>query len=154
MNTDKHRFKKSTHFQGVKPTKKNHFSFSAFKYLCSSVCRPSFEKFSRRAVLPPMIRTRIMNQGVFICGKTRFFFGVLLSVVALSLSSCAEVAKDMGLDEVPDFEQRAGLAGTQDNPAVLDPFKKYNLVMAANECRFFTMKVPERWYSKINFTHA
>ena len=86
-------------------------------------------------------------------GKKLLFFSVL-SVVILGLSSCAEMAKDMGLDEEPDIQQRAGLTGTMANPAVLDPFKKYNLVMAANECRYFTMKVPEHWYWKIYLTVA
>src|SRR5579872_4017543 len=72
----------------------------------------------------------------------------------LLLSSCEEVAKDMGLEDVPDLQMRAGLTGTQDNPASLDPFKKYYLVMAANECRYFTMKVPEHWYWKIYLTAA
>jgi hypothetical protein len=72
--------------------------------------------------------------------------------VALCLGSCAQVARDMGLEEVADIDQRAGVTGTQARPAVLDPFKKYNLVMAANECRFFQMKVPSRWYWKIYLT--
>ncbi len=86
----------------------------------------------------------------FICGKKMFL--VVLSVAALGLSSCAGVGQEMGLETVPDIEQRAGLMGTQDNPAVLDPFKKYTLVMAANECRFYTMKVPEGWFWKIYLT--
>ena len=72
----------------------------------------------------------------------------------LSFCSCAEVARDMGLEEVPDIQLRAGLSGTEDHPATLDPFKKYNLVMAANECRFFHMKVPEHWYWKVYLTVA
>jgi hypothetical protein len=72
----------------------------------------------------------------------------------LLLSSCAEIGRDMGLEDVPDIQLRAGITGTQNNPVVLDPFKKYNLVMAANECRFFTMKVPEHWYWKIYLTVA
>jgi hypothetical protein len=91
---------------------------------------------------------------VFIGGKNRFALLVLLSVVTLSLVSCAEVAKDMGLDEVPDVEQRAGLTGTRDNPGMLDPFKTYNLVLAANECRYLSIKVPEHWYWKLYLTAA
>ena len=83
-------------------------------------------------------------------GKTCFF--VLLSAAVLFLSSCAEVAKDMGFDQPSDIEQRTGPAGTENNPVVLDPFRKYNFVMAANECRFFMIKVPEKWYWKAFLT--
>lgn len=83
--------------------------------------------------------------------KLRFF---IVASLLLGLCSCAEVAKDMGLDEVPDVEQRAGTGGTADNPSILDPFKTYNLVMAANECRYFSMKVPQHWYWKIYLTAA
>jgi hypothetical protein len=72
----------------------------------------------------------------------------------MGLVSCGEVARDMGLENVPDIKLRDGLTGTQDNPAVLDPFKTYNLVMAANECRYFQMKVPQNWYWKIYLTAA
>jgi hypothetical protein len=85
-----------------------------------------------------------------VCGKICFW--VVLSVASLCLSSCAEVGRDMGLEEIPDIQQRAGLTGTANQPAVLDPFKKYEIVMAANECRFFQMKVPERWYWKLTLT--
>jgi len=60
----------------------------------------------------------------------------------------------MGLVQVPDLQQREGVTGNQDNPTPLDPFKRYDLVMAANECRFFTMKVPSKWYWKIYLTAA
>ena len=76
-----------------------------------------------------------------------------LSVVALFLSSCAEISKDVGLaDEVPDVEQREGPVGTPEQPFPLDPFQKYDLVMAANECRYFQMKLPEKWYWKVAIT--
>jgi len=81
--------------------------------------------------------------------KLKLFLAALL---LCGLSSCAEVAKDMGFDVPSDMEQRTGPAGTQNDPAVLDPFQKYNFVMAANECRFFMMKVPEKWYWKIFLT--
>jgi len=88
---------------------------------------------------------------VFIRGKRLLLF-FILSVALFGLSSCAEVAKDMGFDVPSDIEQRTGPAGTQNDPAVLDPFQKYNFVMAANECRFFMMKVPEKWYWKVFLT--
>jgi hypothetical protein len=44
--------------------------------------------------------------------------------------------------------------GTEAHPAVLDPFQKYELVMAANECRFFVVKVPANWYWKVYVTAA
>ena len=77
---------------------------------------------------------------------------LIAAVLLLGLSSCSEMAKDIGLDHVPDLQQRSGPVGTLDNPAVLDPFKKYDFVMAADECRFFMMKVPEKWYWKIFLT--
>ncbi len=57
------------------------------------------------------------------------------------LSSCAEMARDMDIDGATDVQLRSGLRGTTKDPAALDPFQRYDLVMAANECRTFTMKV-------------
>jgi len=91
---------------------------------------------------------------VFICGKNGFLFFLLLSVVGMGLCSCLGIDRDMGLVQVPDLQQREGITGTQDNPTPLDPFKRYDLVMAASECRFFTMKVPSNWYWKIYLTAA
>jgi len=36
----------------------------------------------------------------------------------------------------------------------LDPFKKYDLLMAANESRYFVMMVPANWYWKVYVTAA
>lgn len=91
---------------------------------------------------------------VFICGKRYFLIFSLLSVVSLGLVSCFGLDRDMGLVKVPDLQQRSGITGTEDNPTPLDPFKRYELVMAADECRFFTMKVPSKWYWKIYLTVA
>jgi hypothetical protein len=77
-----------------------------------------------------------------------------LSVAVVFSLSCAEMARDMGIDDVTDVQMRSGLTGTQNNPAALDPFKKYELVMTANETRFFTMKVPSGWYWKVYVTAA
>jgi hypothetical protein len=82
------------------------------------------------------------------------FWCLFASVAALSLTSCTGIARDMGLEEVPDYQQRSGITGTADQPAVLDPFKSYDLVMAADECRFFQMKVPADWYWKVFLTAA
>jgi hypothetical protein len=60
----------------------------------------------------------------------------------------------MGIDDSPEVELRAGPTGTQTNPSPLDPFKRYDLIMAANECRFFSMKVPEKWFWKVYLTGA
>lgn len=79
---------------------------------------------------------------------------VLFLGLSLGLSSCFGIDRDMGLAHVPDIQQREGITGTQANPTPLDPFKRYDLVMAANECRFFTMKVPSQWYWKIYLTAA
>jgi hypothetical protein len=89
---------------------------------------------------------------VFIRGQ--YFFFILLSVVALGLSSCEGLARDIGMSQPTDLEQRTGLTGTQENPTPLDPFKRYELVMAAGECRYFTMQVPSKWYWKIYLTAA
>ena len=78
----------------------------------------------------------------------------LLSAVSWGLASCAGIARDVGIDEGPDLEQRSGAAGTQENPFPLDPFQKYELVMAADECRFFSMEVPSGWYWKATLTAA
>ena len=89
-----------------------------------------------------------------------FFFllpwrlGVLAVLLSLGLTSCFGLDRDMGLAQVPDLQQKEGITGTQDNPTPLDPFKRYDLVMASNECRFFTMKVPSNWYWKIYLTAA
>src|SRR6185295_14980609 len=81
---------------------------------------------------------------------SRYLFA---SVVALLLTSCAEVQRDMGLvDDPPDIQQRSGPTGNEDKPAILDPFKKYDLVMAGDECRVFQMKVPEKWFWKVRLT--
>lgn len=77
-----------------------------------------------------------------------------LSVAIIFSVSCAEMARDMGIDGATDVQLRSGLTGTQNAPAVLDPFKKYELVMTANESRFFTMKVPSGWYWKVYVTAA
>lgn len=77
-----------------------------------------------------------------------------VSVAILFVSSCAEVARDMGIDGLSDVQLRAGLTGTEAHPAALDPFQKYELVMAANECRFFIVKVPAGWYWKVYVTAA
>src|ERR1039458_9059623 len=91
------------------------------------------EKQSKKREIDLMIGFKIKIQ----CRSSRtlcpLWLNLLLVVVCFGLSSCAEMAKDMGLDEEPDIQQRAGLTGTAANPAVLDPFKKYNLVMAGNE---------------------
>jgi hypothetical protein len=75
-------------------------------------------------------------------------------LVILILTSCAEMARDMGIDDVTEVQMRSGLTGTQKDPAELDPFKRYDLVMTANECRYFTIKVPSSWFWKVYVTAA
>lgn len=86
----------------------------------------------------------IVQPGIYLC---------LLSVF-LCLSSCAEMGRDMGIEDVTEVEMRSGLTGTSAKPGVIDPFQKYELVMAANECRYFIMKVPHNWYWKVYVTAA
>jgi hypothetical protein len=79
---------------------------------------------------------------------------VFLFALSLGLSSCGGLTRDIGLDNPTDLQQREGPTGTLDNPTPLDPFQRYDLVMAANECRYFTMKVPTKWYWKVFLTVA
>jgi hypothetical protein len=85
--------------------------------------------------LTQMIQKKRFNWLIQICY-------LCLSVAIIFSVSCAEMARDMGIDGATDVQLRSGLTGTQNAPAALDPFKKYELVMTANESRFFTMKVP------------
>jgi hypothetical protein len=85
--------------------------------------------------------------------KRNFLYFVLVCGL-FALSSCAEMAHDMGIDGDTDVQLRSGIKGTPKDPAALDPFKRYDLVMAANECRVFTMKVPTNWYWKVYITAA
>ena len=82
------------------------------------------------------------------------FLCLCVSMVALGLSSCAGLARDMGIDHPSDLQQRAGITGAIANPTPLNPFTTYDLVMAGNECRFFTMVVPSKWYWKVYLTVA
>jgi hypothetical protein len=84
----------------------------------------------------------------------QIFLYLCLSVAMAFSLSCAEMARDMGIDDVTDVQLRSGLTGKENSPATLDPFKKYDLVMAANECRYFMMKVPSNWYWKVYVTAA
>jgi hypothetical protein len=82
----------------------------------------------------------------FSCLRVGLFF------LLLFLCSCAELSQDIGLTKAPDIDQRKGLTGTLQHPGILDPFQKYQLVMAANECRYFKVKVPRRWFWKVFLT--
>jgi hypothetical protein len=79
---------------------------------------------------------------------------LLFGAVAFGLCSCAEIARDMGFVHDSDLQMRSGISGTETNPTPLDPFQTYSLVMAADECRFFTLKVPSGWYWKLFLTVA
>jgi hypothetical protein len=91
---------------------------------------------------------------VFIRGKYRSLLLLCFcaSVVIFGCVSCFGLDKDMGLTETPDLELREGPRGTLDDPAPLDPFKRYDLVLAANETRVFSLKVPSKWFWKISLT--
>ncbi|HVZ79236.1 MAG TPA: hypothetical protein VHE12_00390 [bacterium] len=75
-------------------------------------------------------------------------------VVLLVLPSCFGLDQEMGLTEVSDVEARQGPMGTLGDPAPLDPFKRYDLVLAANECRVFSLKIPAKWTWKVSLTVA
>ncbi len=70
------------------------------------------------------------------------------------LTSCSELSKELGGGPSSAMDQKQGITGTFQNPAVMDPFKKYDLVMAGDECRFLIMKVPSQWYWKFFLTAA
>ena len=84
----------------------------------------------------------------------KLYLCLCASVVMMGLPGCFGLDKDMGLTEVPDLQLREGPTGTADNPAPLDPFKRYDLVLAANECRVFSLKIPAKWYWTISLTAA
>jgi hypothetical protein len=77
---------------------------------------------------------------------------LMAASLLLFLGSCAQLSQDIGLTQAPDLEQRKGLTGTLQHPGTLDPFQKYQIVMAANECRYFKMKVPQGWFWKAYLT--
>jgi len=100
------------------------------------------------------MKTAVLLKKLTSCLPLRALVYIGMVAVLMGAVSCTEIARDMGLEEVADVELRSGLTGTAINPAPLDPFKRYDLVMAANECRFFTMKVPSNWYWKVYITAA
>ncbi len=91
---------------------------------------------------------RLISLGTFYW----IFLGFCTLGVISGLTSCAGLARDMGIDHPSDLQQRTGITGTIANPTPLNPFITYDLVMAANECRFFTMVVPSKWYWKVYLT--
>jgi hypothetical protein len=81
-----------------------------------------------------------------------FKMGLILILSGLMMSSCRSLLIQMGLKQVPDLELRAGLMGTQAHPALLNPFKTYSMVLAAQDYRFFKVKFPAHWYWKVFVT--
>jgi hypothetical protein len=77
---------------------------------------------------------------------------LILLLLSLGLGSCRTLGTDLGLVHLTDLQQREGPTGTLAAPAALDPFKRYDLVLAANECRYFQMNLPEGWYWKLFVT--
>lgn len=74
---------------------------------------------------------------------------------AVVLPSCSGIARDMGIEETSDLEQREGTTGgSMDNPQPLDPFKRYDIVLSANECRVYSLKIPSKWSWKVSLTVA
>jgi hypothetical protein len=62
--------------------------------------------------------------------------------------------KGVGLVKKPDIERREGSGGSPSRPETLNPFSTYRLVLAGDECRFFQMRVPSKWYWKLYVTAA
>ena len=83
--------------------------------------------------------------------KSKFLLILLLS---MGLSSCSTLGTDLGFVHLSDIQQRSGITGTLEEPGTLDPFQRYDLVMAADECRYLQMNLPEKWYWKIFITGA
>jgi len=75
----------------------------------------------------------------------------VVTAVPLLFSGCAVLVK-LGIQSPPDLEQRRGPAGTAASPVVLNPFDPVRLVMAADECRTFRVRVPGGWYLKYLIT--
>jgi len=84
--------------------------------------------------------------------NSRSCFFLLMATVPFFLASCAEVAKEMGLENPTDLEMRSGPMGTPAEPVTLDAFKKYPLVLAGEDCRYLILKVPSQWYWKVFLT--
>lgn len=72
-------------------------------------------------------------------------------MLSVLLSGCGVMVK-LGIKSPPDLEQRRGPAGTDPSPALLNPFESSRLVMAADECRTFRVRVPGGWYLKYVIT--
>jgi hypothetical protein len=62
--------------------------------------------------------------------------------------------KGVGLVKKPEVERREGSGGPASLPEILNPFTTYRLVLAGDECRFFQMRVPSKWYWKLYVTAA
>jgi hypothetical protein len=111
-------------------------------------------------VIVPFVKIlTVFEEGKMIPPKNRnnkFKAGILpvLSLFLLALSSCADISKEVGSGSKSDVEVREGITGTEQNPAVLDPFTKYEMVMTGGECRYLVMKIPSRWYWKAFITAA
>lgn len=72
-------------------------------------------------------------------------------MLSVLLSGCGVMVK-LGIKRPPDLEQRRGPVGHAGAPAVLNPFGTVSLVMAADECRVFKVRVPGGWYLKYLIT--
>jgi len=70
------------------------------------------------------------------------------------LWGCASAMKGVGLARKPDVERREGPGGPPGRPEILNPFTTYRMVLAGDECRFFQMRVPSKWYWKLYVTAA
>ncbi|HVM32870.1 MAG TPA: hypothetical protein VMU88_07030 [bacterium] len=78
-------------------------------------------------------------------------FFLLLLLGSLGLSACATAPAPQAAD-LPGVSQREGLTGTAGDPATLNPFKHYDLVLAAGENRYFQVDLPQGWYWKLFVT--
>ncbi len=83
-----------------------------------------------------------------------FAVGAGLVFFLFLANSCSEISKELGTASKSETEQREGITGTPQNPGVLDPFTKYDMVLAGGECRFLILKVPSQWYWKAFLTAA
>ena len=85
-------------------------------------------------------------------GRDNFARGLGVLALVWALSGCASAMKDVGLARKTDPEMRSGPGGSPTKPQMLSPFENYRLVLAGNECRFFQIRVPAKWYWKLYVT--
>jgi hypothetical protein len=76
----------------------------------------------------------------------------LLFLLSLGMVSCATVQPAGDAAQAAALAEREGITGTLEKPATLNPFKRYEMVLAGGEIRYFQMSIPQGWYWKLFVT--